>query len=258
MALTPEDVINKRFQPTKFREGYDQDEVDDFLDEVVVELRRLNQENDALSKQVETLGGRPEESAVETSAVSQSTEDVQETTATPAASVTETSETTTVSEPVRVTDEQSTSTAATVAPSAGTTSSAPAQPAAAQAAATQTAPTTESAESAAAVLAMAQKLHDDYVSQGQAERERLITEGRTQAEQLVADGKRTKEETLSSLEREKADLEASVAQLRSFEEDYRGNLKSFLNAQLNDLANTGSLEPADAPVSATTKRTGTK
>ena len=43
MALTPEDVVNKRFQSTKFREGYDQDEVDDFLDEVVVELRRLNQ-----------------------------------------------------------------------------------------------------------------------------------------------------------------------------------------------------------------------
>ncbi|WP_270262954.1 DivIVA domain-containing protein [Kocuria marina] len=250
MALTPEDVINKRFQPTKFREGYDQDEVDDFLDEIVVELRRINQENDALRKQVETLGGRPEESAVETSAVSQSTEDVQETTSTPAASVTETSGTT-VSEPVRVSDEQSASTAATVAPSAGTTTSA-------QPAATQTAPTTESAESAAAVLAMAQKLHDDYVSQGQAERERLITEGRTQADQLVADGKRTKEKTLSSLEREKVDLEASVAQLRSFEEDYRGNLKSFLNAQLNDLANTGSLEPADAPVSATTKRTGTK
>ena len=37
MALTPEDVVNKRFQSTKFREGYDQDEVDDFLDEVVVE-----------------------------------------------------------------------------------------------------------------------------------------------------------------------------------------------------------------------------
>ena len=48
MALTPEDVVNKRFQPTKFREGYDQDEVDDFLDEVVVELRRLNRENEEL------------------------------------------------------------------------------------------------------------------------------------------------------------------------------------------------------------------
>ena len=41
MALTPEDIVNKRFQSTKFREGYDQDEVDDFLDEVVVEMRRV-------------------------------------------------------------------------------------------------------------------------------------------------------------------------------------------------------------------------
>ena len=48
MALTPEDVVNKRFNPTKFREGYDQDEVDDFLDEVVNELRRLNEENEDL------------------------------------------------------------------------------------------------------------------------------------------------------------------------------------------------------------------
>ena len=52
MALTPEEVVNKRFQQTKFREGYDQDEVDDFLDEVVVELRRLNQENDELRQRV--------------------------------------------------------------------------------------------------------------------------------------------------------------------------------------------------------------
>src|SRR5690606_15321416 len=52
MALTPEDVVNKRFQPTKFREGYDQDEVDDFLDEVVVELRRLGQENEELKQRL--------------------------------------------------------------------------------------------------------------------------------------------------------------------------------------------------------------
>ena len=52
MALTPEDVVNKRFQPTKFREGYDQDEVDDFLDEIVVELRRLTQENDELRRRL--------------------------------------------------------------------------------------------------------------------------------------------------------------------------------------------------------------
>jgi len=52
MSLTPEDVVNKRFQPTKFREGYDQDEVDDFLDELVVELRRLNQENEDLRQRL--------------------------------------------------------------------------------------------------------------------------------------------------------------------------------------------------------------
>lgn len=43
-GLTPEEVVNKRFGATKFRGGYDQDEVDDFLDEIVVELRRLQQE----------------------------------------------------------------------------------------------------------------------------------------------------------------------------------------------------------------------
>lgn len=63
MALTPEDVVNKRFQQTKFREGYDQDEVDDFLDEVVVELRRLTSENDELRQKLEAaearLGGQP-------------------------------------------------------------------------------------------------------------------------------------------------------------------------------------------------------
>ena len=57
MALTPEDVVNKRFQSTKFREGYDQDEVDDFLDEVVVELRRLTQDNEELRGRITADGG---------------------------------------------------------------------------------------------------------------------------------------------------------------------------------------------------------
>jgi DivIVA domain-containing protein len=48
MALTPEDILAKRFQVTKFREGYDQDEVDDYLDEVVAELRRILGENEEL------------------------------------------------------------------------------------------------------------------------------------------------------------------------------------------------------------------
>jgi len=58
MPLTPEDVVNKRFQPTKFREGYDQDEVDDFLDEIVIEMRRLTQENDDLRQRLLAADGR--------------------------------------------------------------------------------------------------------------------------------------------------------------------------------------------------------
>ena len=48
MAMSPEDILSKRFLTTKFREGYDQDEVDDFLDEVVVEFRRVLSENQDL------------------------------------------------------------------------------------------------------------------------------------------------------------------------------------------------------------------
>ena len=51
MALSPEDILAKRFQVTKFREGYDQDEVDDYLDEIVVELRKILAENQDLKTQ---------------------------------------------------------------------------------------------------------------------------------------------------------------------------------------------------------------
>src|SRR3954454_18556450 len=49
MPLTPEDVQNKRFTTTRFRPGYDEDEVDSFLDEVESELSRLVQENKTLA-----------------------------------------------------------------------------------------------------------------------------------------------------------------------------------------------------------------
>ena len=78
MALTPEDVINKRFQPTKFREGYDQDEVDDFLDEIVVELRRLNQENAELRERLEGADAPTAASEAETSSAVSAQDSAQE------------------------------------------------------------------------------------------------------------------------------------------------------------------------------------
>lgn len=222
MALTPEDVINKRFQPTKFREGYDQDEVDDFLDEVVVELRRLNQEHEDLRKQLETSGTPVPSAAADDSPAG-------------SAAVTE-EERDTATAPARTAPAPDTETSPDV-------SAAPAQPDAAG--------TDETASSAAGVLAMAQKLHDEYVGQGRAERERLITEGRSQADQLVSEGRRTREDTLSALETEKARLEATVEQLRAFEGDYRTNLKDFISGQLREIDATGSLVPAETTANTT-------
>src|SRR5579859_7128776 len=58
MPLTPADVRNKQFSTTRLRPGYDEEEVDAFLDEVEAELDRLIQENEELrSKLAECLRG---------------------------------------------------------------------------------------------------------------------------------------------------------------------------------------------------------
>ncbi|WOF21833.1 DivIVA domain-containing protein [Microbacterium betulae] len=52
MALTPDDVVTKQFQHVRFKEGFDPDEVDDFLDEIVVEWRKTIEENEQLKSQL--------------------------------------------------------------------------------------------------------------------------------------------------------------------------------------------------------------
>lgn len=206
MALTPEDVVNKRFQPTKFREGYDQDEVDDFLDEIVVELRRLNQENDDLRRKL-------------AEATSNSSQNVA--TPAPVAARTQTEE---VREekpqaPEPVAEERRPA----PAPEAG-----------------------NAAESAAGVLAMAQKLHDEYVNAGVEQRDKIIAEAQIEASSLVNDAQEKSRRTLGALEQQKAVLERKVEQLRGFERDYRSRLKAYIEGQLRDLDSRGSVasEPA--------------
>ncbi|MDQ3359855.1 MAG: DivIVA domain-containing protein, partial [Actinomycetota bacterium] len=53
MALNPEDVVKKSFNATHLRRGYDETQVDDFLDEVVIELRRLTAHSDDLRSQLD-------------------------------------------------------------------------------------------------------------------------------------------------------------------------------------------------------------
>src|SRR5512144_896379 len=143
MGLTPEDVVNKRFQATKFREGYDQDEVDDFLDEVVNELRRLTDENEELRQKLSSCERR----VGELSRASVARENAPEPAAAPAP----------VPPPAPVTVAQP------VPPPEPPPM--PMAPAAAQLHSVGQGP-----EAAAGMLALAQKLHDEYVRNGEQQR----------------------------------------------------------------------------------------
>jgi DivIVA domain-containing protein len=64
MALTPDDVVTKQFQHVRFKDGFDPDEVDDFLDEIVVEWRKALEENAELKAKLAAYesGEKPAES----------------------------------------------------------------------------------------------------------------------------------------------------------------------------------------------------
>jgi DivIVA domain-containing protein len=55
MPLTPQDVQSKEFATTRFKPGYDEEEVDAFLDEVEAELNRLLTENADLRNRLNQL-----------------------------------------------------------------------------------------------------------------------------------------------------------------------------------------------------------
>ncbi len=57
MPLTPQEVASKVFGPTRMRRGYDENEVDAFLDQVEAELTRLTTENERLRHELEQARG---------------------------------------------------------------------------------------------------------------------------------------------------------------------------------------------------------
>lgn len=234
MALTPEEVVEKTFQPTKFREGYDQQEVDLFLDDVVAELKRLNEENRTL-RQALSEHGIPDPTAEGAAAGQAETAGRASGTAEGTGTAEGASSVAALSQPAA--EEQTVSTPAEqdLAP-AGDASPGDAD-------VVEQAQAAETAESAAAVIAMAQRLHDEYVSEGRSERARLISEGQLQAETLVAEAEAQRREVMESLETDKATLESDVEALRAFEASYRARLREHLESRLTELENTSGLEP---------------
>ena len=198
MALTPDDVVTKQFQHVRFKEGFDPDEVDDFLDEIVVEWRKTIAENDELKAKLAAY-----ESGSEAPAEA------------PAAAAEE---------------------APAPAPAAAPVADA-GQGAAAPAAAS------------AGIIELAQRLHDEHVAEGIAQRDKLIADAQAQATAIVSDAETKGREEIARLDKERASLENRITELRNFERDYRAQLRGYIEGKLRDLETTGATS-GSTPVSA--------
>ena len=91
-------------------------------------------------------------------------------------------------------------------------------------------------------LAMAQKVHDDYVAQGEKAKAELLDEAEKKADALVSEARQQREEVLARLTDEKEELEIAVEALRGFESRYRTKLLDHLNNQVEELKNLKSIE----------------
>lgn len=230
--LTADDILNKKFTATKFREGYDVVEVDDFLDEVLQTLRDLQGENEGLKAKLAKSEQRVAElSRANASApVQASAEPEPEPIAAP--------------EPVQ----EAPAPEPAPTPEPAPVEAAPAYQAPTRAQAAEQAPAGQGSranepESATGMLQLAQKLHDDYVRSGQEEGERLVSEAKEEGTRIVREAKETSDRTLQQLEQERSLLERKIDELRQFERDYRTRLQSYLEQLLGDLDNRGAVLP---------------
>lgn len=213
MALMPEDLQNKRFTPVRFSEGYDMDEVDNYLDnDVMPRLQELINENNRLVKELEEAHNRiaqlesgegSRETAADEVDLDREADDTAAVGSVPASQLTDASS---VEGDVAPRSE----TVDTAAPSAAT-------------------------QDAAGIIALANRLHDEHVRNGEEERDRLISEASSESRRIVGEAEEKSRSTLEKLETEKSELEKTIDGLRTFERDYRNRLRNYLENQLRDL-----------------------
>ncbi|OAA28643.1 DivIVA domain-containing protein [Frankia sp. EI5c] len=255
MALTPQDVQNKVFSPTRFRTGYNEDEVDTFLDEVEAELTRLLDESSDLRRQLDEArrsgGGGPGVPAQLLEENQQLRRQLEET-----------------RRHLGQVQAQAAQAArerpAPMGPGGGPTGPGapggppmpggqpvPGGPTAVMPALVggggqarpgqQTGPgvggQTEAdiEQRVARTLVLAQRTADEALREARAESERARREARADADRIIGEARAHVAEQLGGLEDDKRRLESQVEQLRAFEREYRTRLRAYLEMQLRDL-----------------------
>ncbi|HEY1618045.1 MAG TPA: DivIVA domain-containing protein [Streptosporangiaceae bacterium] len=215
MPLTPADVRNKQFSTTRLRPGYDEEEVDAFLDEVEAELDRLIQDNEELrAKLAEVLrGGKaPVPVALNAPHVEPAPELMPELPR---------HEPERRPEPVMMKPvEDNMDTAARVL--------ALAQQTADQAIA-------DARREADETLGRARREADDILTKARRQSEQITSDARARAESLERDAQERHRQAMGSLVQSREELERRVDDLRAFEREYRSRLKAYLEGQLRDL-----------------------
>ncbi|MBS5947452.1 MAG: DivIVA domain-containing protein [Winkia neuii] len=228
--LTAEDVHYKTFTPTKFREGYDQDEVDSFLDEVVRTLTALQEggavasenaseaspaaaddgalraENDKLRAELEQARKRTAEVESEAAEARKSSGEPSEAEAQLRAQI----------EQLRAENEKLRTEAETARSEAQKAAEAPAPS------------QSNEPESATSMLAMAQRLHDEYVHEGQEKGNKIVDDAHAQSQQILREAKDEKTRVINQLDSERSMLEGKINELEGFESEYRSQLRSHL------------------------------
>jgi DivIVA domain-containing protein len=282
MPLTPAEVHNVAFKkPPIGKRGYDEEEVDAFLDIVEVELSRLIEENNDLRSRM--ASGQPAPAAgdggAELAAARDENGRLQGRIAELERTINQSKNG--AQQQVVQLQQQLAQTERALAENRKQLEQAQQNLAAAQQAAA-VAPAeaggslpAEHHAQAVQMLALAQQTADQHLAQSKAEAERLVTEARASAEaavteasdkagrqladaearakqlndesvaraaQTVQDAEQRAATITSQFEQRKAALERRVEELRTFEREYRTRLKSYLESQLRDLDASGRTE----------------
>lgn len=272
MALTPEQVRNKLFTSVRWRQGYDEDEVDEFLDEVERELTSLHAEierlrsgqasgpaaagdagaearlrqalEDARADHERQLAEAEARHARELAAARSDGGDVPSAEGLPAA---DDERVAAANERVRAAEEQAQQLRLRIAQAQQQADAAVREAQAAnaevqrlRASGTEVGPAplpppSPTEDALRRTLLLAQRTADDAVAEARSEAQRIVTEAHRQAADAVS---RIEVEHATRVRQhtvEQQQLLAKVEELRSFERDYRSRLRAYLHLQLRDL-----------------------
>lgn len=228
MPLTPADVHNVAFKkPPIGKRGYDEDEVDAFLDLIEAELARLIEENNDLKQQVDDMarsgphGPGPQQLRQQPPPAAEPMPMVAP--GPPQAPrIDENSQVVKVLAMAQETAEKYVSDAKTEADRM----------------------IGDARSTADRMIGEARSKADSMVGEARTQATTVERDARSKATSLVQDAERRHNEIIGGLEQRKGTLENEIEKLRTFEREYRTRLKSYLESQLRDLDGRGSAEPA--------------